>query len=62
MDRKRRIWGEEGKRSLVKPAESLSFVPGFPNVAVLFRQFYLINIYFSHLYTVITVQLLEPSC
>ena len=62
MDRERRIWDEEGEHSLVKLVESLSCVPGFSDVAVLFRQFYLINMYFSLLYTVISVQLLEPSC
>lgn len=58
-DRERRI----GKPSLVRhtSSKSLSCVPDFPNVAVLFRQFYLINIYFSFLYAAISIQLLEPS-
>lgn len=47
---------------LNKLEESLSRVPGFLNIAILFRQLYLINIYFSLLYAVIRVQLPEPSC
>lgn len=62
MEREREIWDEERDCSLVKQTCRKSHVPGFSNVAVLFRQFYLINIYFSLLYTVISVQLLEPSC
>lgn len=62
LNGEREIWDEERDCSLVKQTCRKSHVPGFSNVAVLFRQFYLINIYFSLLYTVISVQLLEPSC